>query len=137
MMILAFLVFLTLFESIPSIAADLMNTVPLTRGYALFLIGDSTQRYWLDEGISQELHCRKPSDDPDAEIIGRRGFAVFLYRICDDELLRRVGFQHHWGVSYAAFSILVKRGNDNVIGLTLPTTYLHRTSVARISRIPL
>ena len=75
-----------------------ISTSTTHESYAIILLGDSTQRYWLDEGLSDELGCWTP-DDVDFKIIGRQGFAVRWLIYCKHESVRKVGFLHHWGVS--------------------------------------
>ena len=75
-----------------------ISTSTTHESYAIILLGDSTQRYWLDEGLSDELGCWTP-DDVDFKIIGGHGDAVRWFMYCKHESVRKVGFLHHWGVS--------------------------------------
>ena len=75
-----------------------VSTSTTHESYAIILLGDSTQRYWLDEGLSDELDCWTP-DEVDSKVIGGHGVAVRWFMYCNHELVRKVGFMHHWGVS--------------------------------------
>jgi hypothetical protein len=84
--------------------------------YAIFFLGDSTNRFLINEGYSHQYGCRAQRGQPG---FGRN--VVRTVALCDHPQVKRVGYFIHWGVSdekYLATYIWFRTFNDTDSSVT-------------------